>query len=27
LHDLGQTVQAPGDNFLVAKVSYLFGVR
>ncbi|MEP6834073.1 MAG: DUF5916 domain-containing protein [Gemmatimonas sp.] len=27
LHDLGDAVQSPGDNFLVAKVSFLFGVR
>ena len=27
LHDLGNVVQAPGDNFLVAKISYLLGVR
>lgn len=25
--DLGDATQAPGDNFLVAKISYLFGVR
>lgn len=25
--DLGDAAQAPGDNFLVAKISYLFGVR
>jgi hypothetical protein len=27
LHDLVQSTQSPGDNFLVAKVSYLFGAR
>ncbi len=27
LHDLSNAIQARGDNFLVAKISYLFGVR
>lgn len=27
LHDLADATQSPGDNFLVAKISYLFGVR
>jgi hypothetical protein len=27
VRDLGDATQSPGDHFLVAKVSYLFGVR